>query len=330
MKRRFFLSIAGAGAAAALTSMPAFAETTKITLQLPWLMNSGFAGEILAVEKGYFAEHGLEVELLPGGPGTNPVQELLGGTADIVIGYGPQIMYAANRQLPLISFGAAFQQAPLEFFSLGEKGIESVADWKGMRVGASQDAEPQVKAMLAHAGLSFDDITFVQAQVPGLLQDQVDLVAAWGTNVSQIAPIVAHPGGYNAQSVWDNGLKLQSNYYITRKDTMADRKDMLVAFMEAVDEGWAFAADHPEEATDILVSVVPALDHDNELATLKVITAQYIYTPATQEHGFGHVSSQNWEDMLATYAGLSEISDSIEVSDLFDPSILDAAERTHR
>ena len=89
------------------------AENRKITLQLPWFANSGFSGEIIAMQNGFFAEKGLDVTILPGGPGSNTVQELVSGTADIALGYGPQVMYSVNRGLPIVSFAAALQKAPL-------------------------------------------------------------------------------------------------------------------------------------------------------------------------------------------------------------------------
>lgn len=328
--RRAILRSSALAALAAAIASAAAADTTKLTVQLAWLPNAATAGEIVAVQKGFFAEHGLDVELLPGGPAANTIQELLSGTADIAIAYAPEIMYAAERGLPVKSFAASFQKAPLTFVSLGESEIKSVSDWKGKRVGAAQNAMPQIKAVLQHNGLAFEDITFVQAQVPALLQDQVDVIGTWPTNVAQNQPITDHPGGSNAQSIWDNGLQFQSNYYIARKETLDEKADALVAFLEAVDQGWAFAADNPEAAIEALVSFSPALEADQELASLKVITADYIYSDETASAGFGNVSAERWQQTLDTYASIGEIRDDIEASDVFDDRVLSAAERTKR
>ena len=97
----------------------ALAQAKDVTVQLGWLPNAAYAGEIVALEKGYFADVGLNVDILPGGPAANPIQELMGGSAEVVIGYAPQIMYSVNKGLPLKSFAASFQKAPLTFYSLG-------------------------------------------------------------------------------------------------------------------------------------------------------------------------------------------------------------------
>ncbi|BCH20486.1 hypothetical protein MesoLjLc_02710 [Mesorhizobium sp. L-8-10] len=333
ISRRSFLAAAAtlAVTAGALGfAGPASAQEKQVKLQLAWLYNAASAGEIVALKKGYFAEKGLDVEILPGGPNSNTVQETLSGVAQIATTYAPEIMYAANQGLPIRTFGAAFQKAPLTFYSLAESNIKSVADWKGKRVGAGQNAMAQVKAVLDHSGLKFEDITFIQAQVPGLLQDQVDVVASWPTNVAQNAPIIQHPGGYNTQSIWDNGLQFQSNYYIARADLIAADSDMLVKFLEACDKGWAYAADHPEEAVDMVASMSSAIEKDKELASLKVIVKDFIYSDDTREHGFGNISKDRWDTTLQTYAKIGEVKPDLTADSVFDDRILKAAQRTKR
>lgn len=332
ISRRSFLAAAAMAAVAAASGFvdPASAEGKQVKLQLAWLYNAASAGEIVALKKGYFAEKGLDVEILPGGPNSNTVQETLSGVAQIATSYAPEIMHAANQGLPIKTFGAAFQKAPLTFYSLAESNIKSVADWKGKRVGASQSAIAQVKAVLDHSGLKFEDITFIQAQVPGLLQDQVDVVASWPTNVAQNAPIIQHPGGYNTQSIWDNGLQFQSNYYIARQDLIESDSDMLVKFLEACDKGWAYAADHPEEAVDMVASMSSAIEKDKELASLKVIVKDFIYSDDTREHGFANISKDRWNTTLQTYARIGEVKSDLTVDSVFDDRILKAAQRTKR
>lgn len=331
--RRNFLHSMGLLICFALTSLsstPALAEMTKLKVQLAWLPNASNAGEIVAAETGIFEKYGLEVEFMPGGPASNPVQEVLSGTSDISFAYAPQIMYAVNSGLPVMSFAATFQKAPLTFYSLAETNIKSVKDWTGKRIGAAQSAIPQVKAVLAHHGMKFEDITFVQAQVPGLLQGQVDAVASWPTNVSQNQPILTHPGGYNTQSIWDNGLQFQSNYLIVRKDVLAEKGKALSDFLSAVSEGWAYAADNQEKAIEILVNYAPALEADKEAASLAVIVADYIYTDETETQGFGNISADRWQKTLDSYAAIGEISADLKASDVFDDSILKMADRAKR
>ena len=330
VRRTILKGIAACYAASALLGSSAAVQSEPLSVQLSWLVDAGSIGEVVALQKGYFADRGLDVELLPGGPTANAIQELLGGTVDIAVGYAPQIMYAANNKLPIISFAATFQKAPLTFFSLGEKNIMSIKDWKGMRIGSAQSALPQVIAILDYNGLSLEDITFVQAQVPALLQDQVDVVGAWPTNTAALEPVTSNPGGYNTQSIWDNGLQFQSNYLIATKPTLDEKADLLAAYLEAVDAGWSFAADNPGEAIDILVAYAPALNPEKERAALDVMVSEYVFTDETMEYGFGNVSSERWQQTLDTYIAIGEIDSSMTHADVFDSRILDSVETTKR
>lgn len=334
ISRRRLLSLTSAAAVAtiaAVSQMSSAEATDKVVkFQLAWLPNAAAAGEIVALEKGFFKDKGLDVEILPGGPSTNTVQETLAGVATIAHAYAPQIMYAADKGLPIKSFGASFQVAPLTFYSLGETGVESVADWKGKRIGASQTGLPQVKALLDHSGLSIDDITFVQAQIPALMQGQVDVVASWPTNLATLEPITSHPGGYNTQSIWDNGLQFQSNYYIATTETIENDSATLAAFLEAVDMGWSYVADHPEEAIEIVTATAEGLRPEAEMAALKVtLDGGYIYNEDTVEHGFANVDKDRWQRTLDLYAKIGEIGE-LKTDDVFDSSILDQTELTKR
>ena len=306
------------------------AENRQITLQLPWFANSGFSGEIIAMQNGYFSEKGLDVTILPGGPGSNTVQELVSGTADIALGYGPQVMYSVNRGLPIVSFGAALQKAPLTWFSRKGAGIESVKDWAGKRIGAGQGAIPFIKGVLSHHGMTFEDVTWVQAGVPGLLQDQVDAVAAWPINFAQMAPIRALPDCCNSQAIFDNGLPLQSNFYMVRKETLEDDQEMLVAFFEAVQKGWAFASDNPEKTIEILIDYLPALKSDEQLNSLTATTDGYMYSEDTAKHGWGHISSDRWQEVIDVYVSIGELKQGLTAEDMFSDVVLNAANRIKR
>ena len=94
----------------------AMAQSWNIRFQLSWFANESATGEIVADKKGYFQDKGLSVEIAPGGPSVNAIQDVLGRQADIAVAYAPQIMYAANNGLPIKCFAAVYQKAPLTFF----------------------------------------------------------------------------------------------------------------------------------------------------------------------------------------------------------------------
>lgn len=318
-------SLLGAG----LPSRAWAAEDMK--LQLSWLFNTASAGELVADAKGFYADSGLKVAVNPGGPSSNVIQELLGGQCDVAVAYAPQIMYGRNNGLPVKCFAAAFQKAPLAYYSLGPANIKSIADWKGKRVGAAQSGLPQIQALLSLNGMAMSDIEFVQTgDVPALLQGQVDIIGTWTTSIGQNEPITSFKDGFNVQRLWDNGLQFQSNYYVARDETLNNKPETLVSFLEASDKGWSYAADNRAEAIDLILAKAPALNRELETAALDMILDEYIFTDETRERGFGDVSRERWTNTLNTYAKLGFINAKITTDDVFDGRILAEAKVTKR
>ncbi|HTX01818.1 MAG TPA: ABC transporter substrate-binding protein, partial [Acidimicrobiales bacterium] len=63
----------------------AMAKYGSVTLQLNWLINVQFGGSFLAETKGYYADAGVDVTLVPGGPNVNVEPLVVQGKADVGI-----------------------------------------------------------------------------------------------------------------------------------------------------------------------------------------------------------------------------------------------------
>ncbi|MEM8754780.1 MAG: ABC transporter substrate-binding protein, partial [Pseudomonadota bacterium] len=90
-----------AAALAALIAAPA-AAADKMTLILDWFVNPDHGPIILAEEKGYFAEEGLEVEVIAPADPSDPPKLAAAGRADLAISYQPQLHLQIHEGLPLI------------------------------------------------------------------------------------------------------------------------------------------------------------------------------------------------------------------------------------
>ena len=67
-----------------LSSIAAIADN-KVTIQLKWVTQAQFAGYYVAQDKGFYADEGLDVTILPGGPDVVPPQVMAGGAADVMV-----------------------------------------------------------------------------------------------------------------------------------------------------------------------------------------------------------------------------------------------------
>ena len=77
----------------------------KLTLLLDWFINPDHAPLFVAQEQGYFAAHGLEVEMIAPADPNDPPKLVAAGKADIALSYQPQLHVQVAAGLPLTRFG---------------------------------------------------------------------------------------------------------------------------------------------------------------------------------------------------------------------------------
>ncbi len=308
------------------------AAPSPFTLNLSWLVDALSVGELMALTTGAFERNGLSVKIVPGGPSSNTVQEVVGGSADAAVAYAPQLMQARANGIPIRTFGAALQRAPLAFWSLGTANIKSIRDWRGKRIGAAPTVLPQITALLAGQGMTPKDVTVVQTgDVAALLQGQVDVIGAWELSVGQIAPIINHPSGYNVQRLWDSGVRFQSNYYIAREDRLNKDPDRYVAFLKSCDAGWAYAADHPDESIRTMIDkFASSLDFAQQRRSLEVALKGYVYGEQTTKNGWGYIDEASLQATLDQHFKLGIVSKQLAVKDIYDPRVFALARTTKR
>jgi NitT/TauT family transport system substrate-binding protein len=130
-------------------------KISKVTLQLKWIYNAGFVGDLVAKEKGFWKDEGLDVTVRPGGVGTTPIRVVIAGDAEFGVATGDQLLFAAEEKIPIVAVALVYQQNPLAWIVRADSNIKSATNFKGKRIGLSFiDDEPLFNAMLAQVGLS--------------------------------------------------------------------------------------------------------------------------------------------------------------------------------
>jgi NitT/TauT family transport system substrate-binding protein len=121
--------------AAAEGSAPA-KPLTKIRFQTDWYPQAEHGGHYQALAKGFYAEAGLDVEILSGGPGPTVPQKMIGGLADIAMGRSDDIMVQVGNGLPFVMVGALMQHDPQALLLHDENPVKTFADLNGKSIMA--------------------------------------------------------------------------------------------------------------------------------------------------------------------------------------------------
>ena len=307
---------APATTAAPVTTSPP--EPVSVSLRLPWFLGTQFAGELVAQEKGFFTDEGLQVTINPGGFDTNSITLVAAGTDTFGLHDMNSLVFAASEGIPLITSATFLQKHPGAVMARADSGIETLEDFAGATVGF-QEGGPWMltQAMLVKNGIDLDSVNKVTVgfDLTPLLQGDIDLYTTFATN----EPIMAGLQGVDT-NVWvpfDFGVETSANALFTTKSYFEENPDVVCGMVRAIARGWEYAHENPDETTDIVVASDPDnLDRDTERLILDA-TLVHIRTPESIENGMGFMTADRWQtvvDVLQTYGGLTV---DVDVSGLF-------------
>ena len=145
--------------------IPAGGENLReLDVVLDWYPNALHAFLYVAMERGYYAEEGLKVNIRFPSNANDAISLVAAGKADVGLYYQQDVIQArANQAVPVKSIGAVVQ-GPLNIvLSLAEKGISSPGDLAGKTVGyaGTELSEAIVRSVMAGAGADYGDVTMV-------------------------------------------------------------------------------------------------------------------------------------------------------------------------
>jgi putative hydroxymethylpyrimidine transport system substrate-binding protein len=272
---------------AALTALPAAAQD-KMTLILDWFVNPDHGPIYVAQELGYFADAGLEVEIIPPADPADPPKMVAAGRADLAISYQPQLHLQVAEGLPLVRVGTLVGM-PLNCLLVLEDGpIESIADLKDAKIGFSVAGveEALLTRMLGLNGLTMDDIELVNVNFslsPALMSGQVDAVIGAFRNFELNQMEIEGIEG-RCFYLEEEGLPSYDELiYVANPETM-DR-DMIRRFLAATEKATQFIVNRPQESWEIFAGTARELqDELNEKAWVDTF-ARFTLSPAALDAG---------------------------------------------
>ncbi len=228
----------------------------KVTVLLDWFVNPDHAPLFVALERGYFANHGLEVEMIAPSNPNDPPKLVAAGKADIAVSYQHQHQMQIDQGLPLVRIATLVATPLNSLVVLADGPIKSLADLKGKTIGYSVGGFETVllKVMLEKEGLDLSDVKLVNVNFslsPSLFTGQVDAVIGAFRNfeLNQME-IEKRPG--KAFYVEENGVPAYDELIlIANKDRINDIK--LRSFVDALEEGVQYLVNHPDESWKLFI-----------------------------------------------------------------------------
>lgn len=288
-----------------------------VTLRLPWIVNSQFAGPYAALDQGFFADEGLDVEIRPGGFDVNSITLVAAGEDTFGLHDMGSLLLARSEGVPLVSAATFFQKHPGAVMALADSGITTLQDFAGKTMGF-QEGGPWMltKAMLVKNGVdpaSMKQITIGYDLTP-IFNGDVDLTTVYATN----EPLLAKAQGFETVVFlpYDYGIETSSEALFTTDDYRKANPEVVCAMVRAIRKGWDWAIANPDKAVDIVMAAGgEGLNREAEVGQFNA-QLNHLITPDTDAHGLGYMTEARWqtaEDVLREQGALDTDVDVTQV-----------------
>lgn len=254
-------------------------ELQEVSIVLDWTPNTNHTGIYVAEEKGYFADQGLDVEIImPGEVGAN--QLVASGKADFGVSYQEGITQARVQGVPIVSIAAVIQHNTSGFASPKEKGIDSLKDFEGKTYGGY--GAPVEKAILSSLmkkeNADIDKVEIVNmGNTDFFTAVKRDIDFAW--IYYGWTGIEAELRGLDLNMLYLTDYSEKLDYYTpvlaTNEKMIEENPETVEKFLAAVSKGYEFAIDKPDKAAQILIEAVPELDPELVKASQQWLSPKY-------------------------------------------------------
>ena len=298
-------------------------EPNKVTFMAGFKpqANLPFVAAYVAQEKGYFAEEGLEVEILHSAGGGENMTLLLAGKVDFTTADANSVLkYRASQEVPVKAIALFGQRGQQAFISLSESGIKGPEDWNGKRFGYKISIPPDYLAIADSVGLDRDSVEEIQVGFDPriLLENKVDVLAVFKSN----EPDTIRSMGYEVEvfEAADYGVPTLGLTYIATEETISSRRQITKDFIKATMRATEFIGKNQDAALDIVMKYAENenRDHMKFMLETELLDSQ---SGATVSGGVGSMNASRWTELRDVLLKFGAIEKSVNIDDAVDDSL---------
>ncbi|NWJ46340.1 MAG: ABC transporter substrate-binding protein [Chloroflexi bacterium] len=269
-----------------------------LSLALDWVPNTNHTGIYVALAKGWYAEEGIDLKILPYSEAATPESLIASGKAELGIGAAEGIVSAAAAGQSLVSIAAIIQKDTSALVTLKNSGLTSPKMLVGKKYagfGASYE-EPVINSMIKFDGGNgtFENITANVFGYEAVLNKQADFVwifEGWDEIEAKLRGIDLNVIPITKYGVPDRYTPLIE----TSADVISKKSDALKRFMKATVRGYEYSITNPKDAADLLINSNPAGTFSNKELVYK---SQDYLSPKYKEGAtqWGSQTLKMWTD----------------------------------
>jgi len=292
----------------------------KTTLAMGYIPNVQFTPFYVAVERGYFAYEGIEIEFDYGWE-TDLLKLVGSDDLQFAIASGDQVILAQSQGLPVVYVLNWYRRFPVCVMSLAEEKIQSPPDLMGRRVGTPVTYGASYigwRALLGATGLDEKQVELVTIgynQVAALKTGQVDAALCYAMN----EPVQMRAAGETIDIMYvADYANLVSNGLITNERSIRERPELVQGMVRAALRGIAYTLEHPDEAFDIALKYIPEAANDEATrAVNRAILTESIEFWRASSRQLGGSDLAEWQASQQIMQQMGLIGTEMDVAGMF-------------
>lgn len=320
--RRHFLATAATASLAPL-SRPAWSQAsgmTKVTLRLAFNYNGHRSPYLLGIDKGFYRDVGLDVQVLEGKGVTSSMQLVAGKQDTFTIVDPPSLMLGVAQGMPVRQVAQIYQTSPNALISWKEHKITKPADLVGKAVATLQGdtTTTMLYALLSKNKIDRNAVRIVAAdggtRNQTFLAKRTEAITGF-TNDSFLGLQDLTDNGVAHFTYSEFGVDTMGDGIAAHTDTIASSPEVVRGFVRASLRAYEYALANPEEAVVALIKRSPSLKPNVELAKLKA-TAPLLVARGNTARQVGFSDQARWEStqaLMAEFGGLTKTVPDVSV-----------------
>jgi NitT/TauT family transport system substrate-binding protein len=299
-------------------------------MTLPWSIGGTVGPIVMAVDNGYLAASGVDVNLVPGNGSANVVTRVASGAFQFGIGDVTSII-KFNAQNPDKRVIALYSQIPsdLAIVTLKGRGITKPGDLRGRIIGAPVgDASYKLfSAFSAATGVTANDVKW-EHMAPNvreamLIRGNVDAITA---NQATSYFAMKSAGIRDEDMIFlrysDFGIKLMGTGLMASESLIKAKPELVRTVVRAINRAWVESMANQGPAVDAALKREPLLKRNLELERLQYSIKATLSNPDVQNGGLGFYDDKSIAQGIEVVSDAEKLPSRIAVSELINMSFL--------
>lgn len=300
------------------------AELRPISVGVGYIPNVQFAAFYVAIEKGFYAEEGLDVSLEYGFE--NDYLKLVGvGERQFMVGSGDQVIIGRAQGLPVRYVMNWYTRYPVVVFAKEAAGIREPADLAGKTIGMPGPfgaTYVAVLGILEAAGLSQEDVKLESigfTQAAAVSENSVDAAVDYAVS----GPVMLEHAGEAITTIdLDSYLAMPSNGLVTNESTLENEPELVAKMVRATLRGVEYTLANPDESFEISLAEIPEAGGENESINRAIFDATLAYWQVEEGQQPGATDLADWQ-IAAEFMQRIDLIESVpSVDELFTNDFL--------